>query len=193
MDAKYIESIYKLYGSGSRLKTFPNLWLSRWLKWIIVNRIKKIRPLYYIDYHKNEVKEFMTEKYGWKWYGGHHMENRTAYFTNNYYLPKKFGIDLRYCEFSALIRSGQMTRENALKQILEKKIFDNGILEEVKKRLELSDRDFESIMALPKKTYRDYKTYKETFETLKPFFWGLYKLNLVPQSFYLKYTKKYDN
>ena len=70
--------------------------------------------MYYIDHNKEKAKEFLSKEFGWQWYGGHHMENRTAYFTNNYYLPLKFNIDLRYTEFAALVRSGQMTREEAL-------------------------------------------------------------------------------
>jgi len=192
MDAKYIQTIQKKFGSY-KIKTFPNLLMSRWLKWTLINRIKKIRPLYYVDYKKEHTKKFLTENFGWKWYGGHHMENRTAHFTNNYYLPVKFNIDLRYCEFSALIRSGQMSREEALEKIKQHKPFDPGILEEVKKRLSLTEEEFELIMNLPKKDYRNYKTYKQTFERMRWFFWVMYKLNLVPKSFYMKYTKKYDN
>ena len=192
MDAKYIQTIQKKFGSY-KIKTFPNLLMSRWLKWTIVNRIKKIRPLYYVDYKKEHTKKFLTENLGWKWYGGHHMENRTAHFTNNYYLPRKFNIDLRYCEFSALVRSGQMTRDEALERIKYPKPFDSSILEEVKKRLSLTNEEFNGIMNLPKKTYCDYKTYKQTFERIKWLFWVMYKLDLVPKSFYMKYTKKYDN
>jgi hypothetical protein len=58
----------------------------------------------------------------------------------------------------------------------------------VKKRLGYSDAEFEHLMNLPKKTYRDYPTYKKTFERMKPFWWLMYKLNRVPKSFYLKFT-----
>jgi len=119
------------------------------------------------------------------------MENRTAYFTNNYYLPLKFNIDLRYTEFAALVRSGQMTREDALSKIQEPKPFDGSILEEVKKRLGFTTGEFEQIMNLPLKSYRDYKTYKQTFERFRWFFWAMYKLDLVPKSFYMKYTSRY--
>ena len=191
MDAKYIETVQKQFGTH-KLETFPNLWMMRWLRWTIFNRVKKIRPLYYIDYRKEDKKAFLEKKFGWKWYGGHHMENRTAYFTNNYYLPRKFDIDLRRCEFSALVRSGQLTREQALDDIQKPKPFDPGILEEVKKRLGFSDEEFERIMNLPAKSYRDYKTYKQRFERLRWLFWMMYKLDLVPKSFYLKYTRKYE-
>ncbi len=192
MDAKYIQSIHNQFGRV-KMKTFPNLWISKWLTWTAVNRIRKIRPLYYIRYVKEDTKEMLSREFGWKWYGGHHMENRTAYFTNNYYLPRKFGIDLRYCEFSALVRSGQMTRARALDEIQKPKEFDRSILEEVKKRCDLSEEEFEGIMNLPKKSYRDYTTYKRTFERMKPLFWAMYKLNMVPKSFYMKYTKRYDD
>jgi len=42
-------------------------------------------------------------------------------------------------------------------------------------------------MNAPKKTYRDYKTYKKRFELFRPLFYILAKSNLVPMSFYLKY------
>ena len=192
MDAKYIHSIQKQFGHY-RLNSFPNLWFGRWMKWSVIDRIKKYRPLYYIDYNKEDVKRMLSKEFGWQWYGGHHMENRSAYFTNNYYLPKKFNIDLRYCEFSALIRSGQMDRDEALEKIKEEKPFDHDILEEVMKRLGFSEKEFEEIMNASRKTFLDYKTYKSLFEKLRPFFWILANMNLVPMSFYLKYTKKYTD
>ena len=86
-----------------------------------------------------------------------------------------------------------MTRDEALEQIVQPLIFDEGILEEVKKRLGFTDEEFEQIMMLPRKSYRYYKTYKRTFERLKWVFWCMYKLDLVPKSFFMKYTKKYDD
>lgn len=191
MDAKYIHSVQKQFGNR-KLKTLPNLWMSKWLKWTTIDGIKKIRPLYYLDYDKEKVKHFLTNAFGWKYYGGHHMENRTAYFTNNYWLPKKFGYDLRLCEYSALVRSGQWTRNQALKAIKEPKPFDKSILEEIYKRLNITSEQFDAVFEQPNKSYRDYPTYKKTFERLRWFFFLLYKANLIPLSFYLKYTRNYD-
>jgi N-acetyl sugar amidotransferase len=189
MDAKYIETVQKQFGNLP-IKTLPMLHLRKWFKWMLVGGIKKIRPLYFIDFNKTEVKKFLQSEYGWQWYGGHHMENRTACFVNNYYLPKKFGIDLRRCEFSALVRSGQMSRDEALEEIGLPKPFDEEILDEYKKRLDLTDEQFEAMMRETPKSFRDYKTYKETFIRLRPFFWLLYNANFVPKSFYEKFTKR---
>ena len=161
-----------------------------WMRQLLVKRIKRIRPLYYMDYDKEQIKKFLHNEYGWEWYGGHHMENRSAYFVNNFYLPSKFGIDLRKCEYSALIRSGQMTRKLALIKMSEEKEMDESLVVEMKKRLDLTDEEFNKMMSNEKKDYTDYPTYKRLFERLKPFFYVLYKLNLVPKSFYLKYANK---
>jgi N-acetyl sugar amidotransferase len=191
MDAKYVQSMQTKYGT-CEIKTLPLLWMIPWLKWIAVNRIKKIRPLYYVDYRKEETKGFLEQELGWKWYGGHHMENRTSYFANNYYLPRKFGIDLRYPEYAALVRTGQMGRSEALERIKEPLEIDQGIIDEIKKRLSLTEAEFKAIMDAPRKSYRDYETYKKRFEQMRGLFWILYKLDLVTKSFYMKYTKNYE-
>lgn len=192
MDARYIRSVQKQLGTHP-IKTLPLLDMSKWLKWTIFDGIKKIRPLYYLDYDKEHTKKFLSEKFGWQYYGGHHMENRTSWFTNNYWLPKKFGYDLRLCEYSALIRSGQWTQEQATLALREPKPMDDMILQEIRNRLKITDEEFQEYLNAPNKTYRDYPTYKKTFEQLRWFFYILARTNLIPISFYLKYTRNYDN
>jgi hypothetical protein len=191
MDGKYIESVQKQFGTYP-LETYPNMKLARFLKWMLVSRIRKIRPLWYIDHNKEETKQFLAKEFGWKWYGGHHLENRFTAFYHSFVLPQRWGIDKRKNGYSALIRSGQMNQEEALALLKEPHHLEEGILEYVKKRLGFSEEEFEAIMALPKRSYRDFKTYKKTFERLRPFFWVMYKLNFVPKSFYVKYTSKSD-
>jgi len=143
-----------------------------------------------MDYNKADAKKLLAEKFDWKWYGGHHMENRFTYFTVNYYMPQKYNADLRVSEISGLIRSGQMTREEGLEELAKPKPVDKEIIELVQKRLGISDQELAEIMARkPLKTFRDYKTYKPVFERFQWFFWILYKLNLAPQNFYMKYCK----
>jgi N-acetyl sugar amidotransferase len=189
MDGKYIESIHRQYGT-CKMKTFPNMTLYKFIKWMLVNRIKKIRPLWYIDYRKEEIKNFLSDNLNWKWYGGHHLENRFTAFYHSYFIPKRFGKDFRSLGYSALIRSGQLTRDEGLRLINEPPYLEDEIVDLVKKRLGFSSEEFEKIMNLPHRTYKEFKTYKKIFEKMKPFFWLMYKLDLVPQSFYMKYTAK---
>ncbi len=190
MDGKYIESVVKQHGhyEAHRLRTFPNLWLSTFLRYTICGGVKKIRPLYWLDYRKEDAKALLTREYGWRWYGGHHLENRFTAFYHSYFLPRRFGIDQRPNGYSALIRSGQMTREEGLRLMSEPPPFDTEVLTMIKKRLGFTDQEFERVLTLPKRSYRDFRTYKRTFERLRPLFWALYKLDRVPKSFYVKYT-----
>jgi hypothetical protein len=115
------------------------------------------------------------------------MENRSAYFVNNYYLPTKFSIDLRYSEFSALVRSHQLERSVALEKIKEPKPFEEDILIEIKKRVGFTDEEWNEIMQAKPLHYSHYKTYKQTFERLRFFFYILYKRGFVTKSFYTKF------
>ena len=187
MDGKYIQSVQKAYGSKP-LKAFPNLTLWPFVRWTALRGIRKLRPLYYVDYRKKEAMELMSSRYGWKWYGGHHLENRFTDFYHSYFLPRRFGIDGRMLGWAALVRCGQMDRNEGLALLSSPQQYDEGLVEMVKKRLGFSDREFDRLMNLPKKRYYEFRTYKKTFERLRPFFWLLYKLDRVPKSFYMKFT-----
>jgi hypothetical protein len=81
-----------------------------------------------------------------------------------------------------------MSREKGLALIKDPAPFDPELIAMVKKRLGLVNEEFDRLMNLPKRTYREFQTYKKTFERLRWFFWLLYRTNRVPKSFYLKYT-----
>lgn len=172
------------------MKTFPNMDFFSFMKWIMVKRIKKIRPLWYIEYSKESARKYLEEKYGWQYYGGHHLENRLSAFTYSVYKPTKFGVDDRNWSLAAAARNGLMPREEAL-AIYNKPIEPNPeLIEYFKKRLGLSGEEYETIMKGEKKTYKEFKTYKKRFERLRPLFYMLAKAHLVPMSFYIKYTSK---
>ena len=189
MDGKYIQSVHQQFGKLP-MKTFPNLWLYKQLQWMLFGRIKKIRPLYYMDYDKEAAKLLLAEKYGWQWYGGHHLENRFTAFVHSYFFPRRWDMDFRIAGYSAYCRNGWMTRDEALRLMAEPPHLESGLLELLKKRLDFTDEQFEILMAMPKKSYKDYPTYKQTFERMRPFFWLMYKMDLIPKSFYMKYTVK---
>lgn len=190
MDAKYIHSIYKEFGDGKRLKSYPYLWLSKQLKWMLVNQFKKVRPLWYLDYDKPSVKSMLEKDYGWQWYGGHHLENRMTAFYHTYFMPRRFGIDQRVNGFAAQIRSNMMSRKEALETLSEAPEVDMSLIEMILKRWQLTEADFIALMNLPQKRYTDFKTYKPTFERMSPFFYLMAKAEMIPWSFYMKYTKK---
>tara|TARA_B100000795_G_C22798341_1_gene440532 strand:- start:76 stop:1260 length:1185 start_codon:yes stop_codon:yes gene_type:complete len=189
VDGAYIKNLHKMFGK-LRMKTFPNMNFMSFMKWIIVKRIKKIRPLWYIPYSKKEAQEMLEKEYDWKYYGGHHLENRMTAFNHSVYFPQKFGIDQRNNSLSAAVRAGIMTKEEAIKEYNSDPLIEDELVSYFKKRLEISDEKYALVMNGDRKTYRDYPTYKKRFERLRPLFFILAKAHLVPMSFYIKYTSK---
>jgi hypothetical protein len=179
-DGKYVQELY-----GKKFKEFPNLTLWRFLK-NMFSGVQQIRPIWYLDYNKEEIKSFLEKEYGWQWYGGHHYENRYTRF-HHWLSLAKFGIDQRIVEYAAMIRAGLITKDEAKKVIAEPVTLPKDIEDEVKNRLGLTDKEFKAILKAPIHTHKEFKTYKPYFKALKPFFWLMLKLNRIPYSFYKKY------
>lgn len=189
IDGAYIKDVNDKFGKRS-FKTFPNMTLFNFLKWIIFYRIKKIRPLWYIKYSKEEARAILEKELDWEYYGGHHLENRLSAFHHSYWNPVKFNLDQRNNSLGASVRSGLITRDDALKEYSTDPYLEPELLEYFKKRLDLTDEEFDTVIKSPNRNFREFRTYKKYFEFLRPLFYVLYKKNLVPKSFYIKYTSK---
>lgn len=186
-DGKYIKSIHKRYGTLP-MKTYPLMTFGRFMKWTLFNRIKKIRPLWYIKYSKEDAREFLENEFNWEYYGGHHLENRMTAFFQSIYCPKKFNIDYRNNSLSASVRAGKMSREEAIEEYYYNEPYvEKELLSYFKKRLKLSDKEYEKIMNEEPHYWYEFPTYKKRFERLRPLFYMLMKADLVPRSFYMKY------
>jgi N-acetyl sugar amidotransferase len=185
-DGKYIKNIHSRFGS-KRMKSYPLMTFSRFLWWSSVARIQKIRPFWFIDYNKEDAKNFLEKEYDWKYYGGHHLENRMTAFFHGIYAPQKFSTDFRNNTLSALVRLKKMTREAAWQEYNAEPNVEEELLAYFKKRLNISDEEYALKMAEAPRSWHEFPTYKKRFEFLRPFFYVLAKANLVPMSFYLKY------
>lgn len=188
-DGRYIEDVHRRFGTLPKLKTFPNMSIWQFIRWTGLRDIKRIRPLYFMDYRKEEVKAFLGEKLNWVWYGGHHLENRMAAFKHSYVTQLR-GEDTRVLGYSALVRSGQLTREEGRALLVAPSDHDPEIVNLIKKRLGFSDDELNTAVMQPRRPYTEFKTYKRNFERLRPLFWLLYILGRIPKSFYIKYCMK---
>lgn len=186
-DGKYIKNIHKKYGKLP-LKTYPLMTFWNLIKWTTIYRIKKIRPLWYIQYNKEDARVFLEKTFGWQYYGGHHLENRMTSFFQSIYCPEKYNIDYRNNSLSASVRAGKMKREQAIYEYYETSPYiEPELLNYFKKRLVLSDEEYNTIMKSPPRYWYEFPTYKKRFERLRLLFYLLMKANLIPRSFYMKY------
>lgn len=169
IDWKYIKSINHHFGLLP-LKDYPFITPAKYFYYSFVKRIKIISILNYMEYNKTEAMALLKDKLDWKYYGGKHYESIYTRFYQGYILPVKFKIDKRKAHLSTLIFSGQITREEALKE-LEKPIYPELMLEEDKlfvlKKLDLTARQFDDIMNMETKTYRDFPNQSKQMAKLR--------------------------
>ncbi len=189
-DGKYISDIYSKYGKTIKFKSFPNMNFWSFMKWTLWKRIKKIRPLWYINYTKEMARDYLQKNFNWEYYGGHHLENRLSAFTYSVYKPQKFGVDDRNWSLAAAARNNIISRQEALDRFNVPISGTKELTEYFLKRMGLKQKEYDLEMQGERKTYKDFKTYKRRFEILRPVFYLMVKASLVPLSFYIKYTSK---
>lgn len=188
MDGRYINSVHSRFGS-KRITSFPIMTLTQFLSYTFIKKIITINLPEYIPYNHDDVERVLTNELGWTYYGGHHHESIYTEFFQSYYLPKKFGIDKRKLEYSALIRSGQMKREDALNEISKPYPWKQEINEYILEKLSLSQDEFDIIMKEKIKSFKDYRSYYSYMRLLKiPIRIGC-TLHILPPIFYQKYLR----
>ena len=157
-DSRFIKAIHKIYGKV-KLKTYPSLSTFDYVDFLLLRGIRWVPILNYIQYVKKDAKQFLIDEFEWRDYGGKHYESIFTRFFHAYYLPVKFGYDLRKSYLSALVCSGQMSREEALLELETPPISNELFIQDrdyVIKKLGLTESEFEQIIKNPNKTFADY-------------------------------------
>ena len=175
-DMRYLKSIYKKFGTR-RLKTFPTFGFRKEMYYKLVKKINFFYILNSVPYQKEDAMNFLEKELDWKYYGGKHYESKYTGFIQSYYLYEKFGIDYRRATLSTQICNGLVTRDEALKQLVEKPYSDEKVRMEkayIAKKLGVALDEFEKILSAPAKWYSDYpndeKRLKFIYDTYRKLF-----------------------
>jgi N-acetyl sugar amidotransferase len=165
-DSIQLRDIHRQFGSKP-LVNFPTTSILRHKVYLpYIKGIKVTRPLNYMPYVKEDAIKLLIDKFGWQPYPQKHFESRFTKFYEGYWLPKKFGYDTRKVQFSSLIVTNQMTREEALEK-LKTPPFDEATtaqeFEYVATKLRISVEELQSYMDTPNKTYKDYKSQESLY------------------------------
>ena len=166
-DMAQIRDILSRYGTVP-MRTYPfssvfyhKIYL-RYLK-----GVKVFKPLNYLPYVKQDAMKGMEPEYGWKPYPQKHFESRFTRFFEGYWLPTRFGFDMRRVDFSSLILTGQMTRDEAMVK-LEQPPYDQELIQQdfdyIATKLGISNDELRSYHEMPKKYYWDYRNQRRIFE-----------------------------
>jgi N-acetyl sugar amidotransferase len=167
-DMIHIRDVMRRFG-GVNMKTYPFSSILRHKVYLrYIRGIKVVRPLNYRPYAKADAIQLLEREYRWKPYPQKHFESRFTKFYESYWLPERFGFDPRRVQFSSLILTGQMTRDEAL-QRLELSPYDQASIgqdfEYVATKLGISTDELNHYFTMPKKFYWDYKNQEMLFNS----------------------------
>jgi N-acetyl sugar amidotransferase len=159
-DMKHINDVISRFGSIP-MKTYPfsNVFRHKiYLKYF--KNVGVFKPLNFMPYTKELAINTLQNEYSWKPYKQKHFESRFTKFFEAYWLPTRFGFDVRRVNLSSLILTDQMTREEALNEMenlpYDKNNIDNEF-EYIATKLGISVNELREYHQMPLKFYSDYK------------------------------------
>ena len=83
-----------------------------WIPYVL--GVKTLKPLNLVPVTKKQMVDTLATEYGYIPYGQKHFEDQLTKFLEGYWLPTRFGYDIRKAQLSSLVTTGQMTRDEAL-------------------------------------------------------------------------------
>lgn len=165
-DMAQIGDIRKKYGTN-KMESYPFSSVLRhkfYLKYI--KGITVVKALNYRPYIKKKALELLEKEYGWKPYPQKHFESRFTKFYEGYWLPERFGFDTRRVQFSSLILTKQMSRDEAVEK-LKKPAYNPETIEDefnyIATKLQITPEQLRHYFTMPKKFYWDYKNQQTLF------------------------------
>ncbi|MEP7377726.1 MAG: N-acetyl sugar amidotransferase [Chitinophagaceae bacterium] len=166
-DMAQIRDITERFGTV-KMETYPfspilrHKFYLRYLKGVQV-----VKPLNYMPYIKDKAAKLLADDYNWKPYPQKHFESRFTKFYEGYWLPERFGFDTRKVQYSSLILTNQLSREEALEK-LKKPSFNQATINDefnyVASKLGITPETLKEYFSMEKKFYFDYNNQVSIFK-----------------------------
>ena len=158
MDSLNLKSIYKFY-SKEKLQNYKTInFFQYYILFPLFYGMRTIRILNYLDYNKKLALNELI-RIGYKPYKGKHEESIFTKFFQDYYMPKKFGYDIRKPHLSSLILSNQINKD-AAKKVIKPIDFDSmemrSLVSYVSKKLEITEDELNRFIKLPNRSFTDF-------------------------------------
>ena len=177
-DGTYVRDVLKKHGN-IKVKDYVFTSGFKHKFWIpYVKGVKTLNPLDLFPFTRKEMIETLQREYDYVPYGQKHFEDLITKFLEGYWMPKKWGYDIRRTWLSSLVMTGQMTREEALKELEQPPITEEEgkqMFTEVARKLEISEAELQSYFELPPSGIK----YKNNAWAFKLGIWLYTKLGIV--------------
>ena len=153
-DKTYIKDVLKKHG-GFRTKYFTYTSGFRHKFWLpYVKGVKTVHLLNLVPFTKKEMIETLAKEYGYEAYKQKHFEDLLTKFIEGWWLPSRFGYDIRKAQLSSLVVTGQMSRDEALDILKTPSLTEEeskDLFSRVANKLQISEKELMSYYKLPKK------------------------------------------
>ena len=151
-DKKFIKDVLRQH-SPAPLKNyqFTNV-IRRKIVLPYLKGVHVIKPLNLIPYVKKDVVDTLVREYGYEPYEQKHFESLMTKFLEGYWLPKRFGFDVRNHQLSSLIITGQMTRDEALGILKAPPLSEEegrDLFKQIADKLEITEEELQEYMDMP--------------------------------------------
>lgn len=160
-DVVNIRAINKLFGT-EKIDKLPLISEYQRLLDRFILGLETFCPLNYVDYNRDRAFKELNEFCRFEYYGRKHLENMLTAFIQLIWFPQKFGVDKRTSHLSSMIISGQITREEALKEldlpIIESDKQMREYIQEIMRRLDIDNEELNEILGSVCHQHTDYKT-----------------------------------
>ena len=158
-DKTYIKDVMRKHG-GYKTKNYTYTTGFKHKFWLpYVKGVKTLQLLNYVPFTKKEMIDTLVTEYGYEPYKQKHFENLLTKFIEGWWLPTRFGYDIRKAQLSSLVVTNQMTREEALEILATPSLTEEESKElftQVAQKLQITEEELMSYYTLPK-VYRKYK------------------------------------
>ena len=117
--------------------------------------VKTLKPLNLVPVTRQQMINVLEREYGYVPYGQKHFEDLITKFLEGWWVPTRFGHDIRRAQLSSLVVTGQMTREEALAILEQPPLTEEESRElftEVARRLEITEEELMAFHDMPKCT-----------------------------------------
>lgn len=165
-DMRQLKDIQQQFGTVP-MRTYPFSSVLRHKIYLrYVRNVQVVKPLDWMPYTKELARDTLSELYGWRPYPQKHFESRFTRFYEGYWLPERFGYDTRRVQFSSLILTGQMRREDAIEALRHPAYDPETIGHEfdyIARKLGITSEELRGYFTMPKKGYADYKNQRWMF------------------------------
>lgn len=164
-DKTYLKDVLRKHGGyKTKYYTYTNGFKHKFIL-PYIKGVKTLNLLNYIPLTRQQMVDTLSNEYGYEVYKQKHFEDMLTKFLEGWWLPSRFGYDIRKAQLSSLVVTGQMSREEALNILSTPPLTEKEskeLFSQVAAKLEISEDELMYYHDMPI-VYRKYRNNRWAF------------------------------